>query len=99
MHSSPPAYPAPPAHPAPTAGPFAVKRVGVAYVCLVFLGGLGAHHFYLRHAKRGAALLLGSLFGVLPLVLTAFQVFPGERANVLSYVAAAALAAWLVIDP
>lgn len=67
-------------------------------MCLVFLGGLGAHHFYLRHAKRGAALLFGSLFGVLPLVLTAFQVFPGERANVLSYVAAAALAAWLVID-
>lgn len=46
------------------------KSVAVAYLLWFFLGGFGAHRFYLGHAVSGAAMLGLSVFGgILAIVL------------------------------
>ncbi|GAA0489763.1 hypothetical protein Ade02nite_24820 [Paractinoplanes deccanensis] len=51
-------YPARPALPP--------KEVGIAYLFLIFLGGFGAHHFYLGKTGRGLLWLFtfGGFFGI-----------------------------------
>ena len=45
------------------------KSVGVAYLLLVFLGGLGAHRFYRGRTGSGAVMLLLFLLGWLTLAI------------------------------
>lgn len=40
------------------------KSVGVAYLLWVFLGGFGAHRFYLGQSGTGAAMLILCLVGI-----------------------------------
>lgn len=39
------------------------KSVGVAYLLLIFLGGFGAHRFYLGRVGSGVAMLLLNFIG------------------------------------
>lgn len=41
------------------------KSAGVAYLLLIFLGGLGAHRFYLGATGTGVVMLILSIVGVL----------------------------------
>lgn len=45
------------------------KSTGVAYILWIFLGGFGAHRFYLGQTGTGVAQLLLLLLGWLPLFL------------------------------
>jgi TM2 domain-containing membrane protein YozV len=40
------------------------KSVGVAYLLLIFLGGFGAHRFYLGRSGTAAAQLVLSILGI-----------------------------------
>jgi TM2 domain-containing membrane protein YozV len=55
--------------PPPAAGPNLVrslKEIGIAYLFLIFLGGFGAHQFYLGKTGRGLLYLftLGGVLGI-----------------------------------
>lgn len=45
------------------------KSVAVAYVLLIFVGGLGAHRFYLGSNPLAIAMLICFIVGILTLVL------------------------------
>jgi TM2 domain-containing membrane protein YozV len=45
------------------------KSAGVAYLLLIFLGGLGAHRFYLGYPGTAAAMLVMFLLGWVTLVV------------------------------
>lgn len=45
------------------------KSTGASYLLWFFLGGLGAHRFYLGRTGTGIAQLMLALFGWLPLML------------------------------
>lgn len=45
------------------------KSVGVAYLLLIFLGGFGAHRFYLGRTGSAVAMLLLNLFGWITVLL------------------------------
>ena len=45
------------------------QSVGVAYLLLIFLGGLGIHRFYLGKTGTGAAMLILSILGWLTLAI------------------------------
>lgn len=70
-----------------------MKSTGVAYVLLIFLGGLGAHHFYLNHTGRAIAQLLLWIFGVLPSI---FRLGGGNMSPFT--LLAVVLVVWLVVD-
>jgi len=45
------------------------KSVGVAYLLLIFLGGFGAHRFYLGRSGTAAAQLILTIIGIVLTVL------------------------------
>lgn len=45
------------------------KSIGVAYILWLFLGGLGAHRFYLGKTGSGIAMLCLTLIGMITLVV------------------------------
>lgn len=66
------------------------KSAGVAYVLWFFVGGLGAHRFYLGAIASGAAMLVLSVCGVIFSMLPALFVF--------SLPLLALLSIWWLID-
>lgn len=62
------------------------KSVGVAYLLFIFLGGLGAHRFYLGRVGTGVAQLLLSIIGWVTVLAGVGILF------------LAALGVWLIVD-
>lgn len=50
------------------------KSKGIAYLLLIFLGGLGAHRFYLESSTSGVLILLATIFSFMFLPLIAITV-------------------------
>ncbi len=69
------------------------KSVIVLIVLWVFLGGAGAHRFYLGHNTLGTAMLLANVFCILSLVMTAIL---GVSNAVKADAGAAPMWAWWV---
>jgi TM2 domain-containing membrane protein YozV len=70
--------------------PVAFKSLGVAYLLWFFLGGCGAHRFYLGYAVSGAAMFLATTFCVV------FALLP--FLSIVSFPIAVALMIWWLID-
>lgn len=51
--------------PTPGAGPMPQRTQGIALLLAFFLGGIGAHLFYLGYYGRGVAYLVGTVLGAL----------------------------------
>ena len=76
----------------PVAPLFAVKSRTPAYLLAIFLGGVGAHRFYLR--KIGTAWI----FIVLWVIGFLFGIDPDPRSTVIAGLIFAVMALWLIID-
>ncbi len=50
------------------------KSKGIAYLLLIFFGGLGAHRFYLECSTSGAIILLATIFSFMFLPLIAITI-------------------------
>lgn len=62
------------------------KSVGLAYILLIFLGGLGIHRFYLGATGTGAAILVLFILGFLTLPIG------------LGFVLLLGVGIWLLVD-
>ncbi|MCP1169795.1 TM2 domain-containing protein [Limimaricola litoreus] len=62
------------------------KSVGVAYLLLIFLGGLGAHRFYLGRTASGVAMLLLFILGWLTAIF------------IVGYLLLIAVGIWWLVD-
>lgn len=76
----------------PVAPLVAVKSRTPAYLLAIFLGGVGAHRFYLR--KIGTAWI----FIVLWVIASLYGIDPDPRSTVISGVIFVVMALWLIID-
>ena len=77
------------------------KSVGLAYVLLVLLGGLGAHRFYLKRTGSAVVLLVLAGAAILWAFFSGFVAIGTE--NIVGALASAMLlplviALWLIVD-